>query len=293
MRSIFAVSVLAASFVFTGCAAQSGLETDEETVGDADEALTSYGKSLIGAWRVQDSYSFDLNELVLKADGTFIWHHNIFCVKAPCPTRDEGRFIAYKPAAGTVQGRIRLLGETFGVRQYVVVIGGDGTIKLSRFGNTAKLDNVKNWCQQPVDCEGQIATVAVRCALGYHAVDVCTETNSCSKNCEKDKPAPAACVVTGCSGQLCADSSRITTCEYRAEYACYKSATCERDAAGACGWRKTAALTKCLSGGACTYDDPNKSYVGKSTEECSLIKFMCAAGMTYFSDACGCGCQKI
>lgn len=290
MRSIFAL-LAAASLVFSGCAAQSAAEGEDEIVGDADEALTSYGASLVGAWRVMDGYSLDLNELVLKADGTFIWHHNIFCVKAPCPTRDEGKFIAYKPAAGSVQGRVRLVGKEFGVRQYVVVKGFDGTIKLSRYGNTAKLENIGNWCGQPTDCAGQTSTIMIKCAGGYHSVDVCTETSSCSKNCVKDEPKPAACVVTGCSGQICADSARFTTCEFRPEYACYKTAICERDAAGACGFRKTAALTKCLTGSTCSLDDPTKTYVGTSPEQCTLIRFVCAEGKTYFSNDCGCGCE--
>jgi len=296
MRSIFAVSVVAAAFVFAGCAVQSDVTTDDEAaVGEADAALTAYGKSLIGAWSKVSDNGLDLDNLVLRADGTFIWHHNIMCFTTPCPTRDEGKFIAYKPTSGSVMGRVRLMGNEFGTRQYGVTKGYDGTIKLSRYGNSAKFENVQNWCQQPTDCAGQIATVAVRCAVGYKAVDVCTETSSCSKSCEPEAPAPKACVVTGCSGQICADSDRITTCEYRAEYACYKSATCERGVDGACGWRQTTELKTCLAGGGTTcdfYADPAKRYVGKSPDECMLIKFFCEEGTHYFSDSCGCGCQN-
>lgn len=53
------------------------------------------------------------------------------------------------------------------------------------------------------------------------------------------------CRVTGCSGQICADDDRITTCEYRAEYACYPAARCERQTDGRCGWTETAELTRC------------------------------------------------
>ncbi|KYF88003.1 hypothetical protein BE20_00240 [Sorangium cellulosum] len=31
---------------------------------------------------------------------------------------------------------------------------------------------------------------------------------------------PGRCVVTGCSGQVCADQDVLTTCEWREEYAC-------------------------------------------------------------------------
>ncbi|AUX46201.1 uncharacterized protein SOCE26_077060 [Sorangium cellulosum] len=58
---------------------------------------------------------------------------------------------------------------------------------------------------------------------------------------------PAPCVVTGCSGQICADEHVVTTCEYREEYACYaEHSVCERGASGACGWRQTPELDACI-----------------------------------------------
>ena len=59
------------------------------------------------------------------------------------------------------------------------------------------------------------------------------------------------CVVGGCSSQLCVEandaSGGISTCEYRAEYACYKNATCERQHNGKCEWTETAQLRACLA----------------------------------------------
>lgn len=60
---------------------------------------------------------------------------------------------------------------------------------------------------------------------------------------------PLGCVVSGCSGQLCVEASGegvVTTCEYREEYACYKTAVCERQASGQCGWTETPGLAQCL-----------------------------------------------
>src|SRR5690606_32230245 len=58
-----------------------------------------------------------------------------------------------------------------------------------------------------------------------------------------DEPPPqAACVVGGCSGQLCYEEGSgggISTCEFLPEYACYDAAACERQADGACGWTQT------------------------------------------------------
>jgi hypothetical protein len=62
---------------------------------------------------------------------------------------------------------------------------------------------------------------------------------------------PDRCTTGGCSGQLCGEAGVMrditTTCEYRKEYACYKSAVCERQATGECGWTETAELTQCLT----------------------------------------------
>jgi hypothetical protein len=59
------------------------------------------------------------------------------------------------------------------------------------------------------------------------------------------------CMVGGCSGQLCLDAKlegdMMTTCEYRAEYACHQVATCERQVSGQCGWTMTSGLAQCLS----------------------------------------------
>ncbi len=55
-----------------------------------------------------------------------------------------------------------------------------------------------------------------------------------------------ACVVSGCSGQICADEEMMSTCEFREEYACYKNAKCERQTSGKCGWTETAALRTCI-----------------------------------------------
>lgn len=54
------------------------------------------------------------------------------------------------------------------------------------------------------------------------------------------------CLVTGCSGQICSDEDVITTCEYKDEYVCYKTAKCEKQEDGTCGWTPTEDLVTCL-----------------------------------------------
>ncbi len=60
----------------------------------------------------------------------------------------------------------------------------------------------------------------------------------------------SGCMVGGCSGQLCLDASdgdMASTCEWREAYACYQTATCERQSDGACGWTETKELTQCVT----------------------------------------------
>jgi eight-cysteine-cluster-containing protein len=56
----------------------------------------------------------------------------------------------------------------------------------------------------------------------------------------------APCVVSGCSGQICAGEPLFSTCEWRPEYACFASATCAPQPGGGCGWSMTDALRACL-----------------------------------------------
>lgn len=62
-------------------------------------------------------------------------------------------------------------------------------------------------------------------------------------------PAAGECIKTGCSGTVCAEPGDdvITTCEYKAEYACYQDAKCERQPDGSCGWTQTPELAACLA----------------------------------------------
>ncbi len=54
------------------------------------------------------------------------------------------------------------------------------------------------------------------------------------------------CYVGGCSSQLCtSEPDMASTCEYREEYACYQTATCEVQATGECGWTETEELKSC------------------------------------------------
>jgi hypothetical protein len=85
----------------------------------------------------------------------------------------------------------------------------------------------------------QCAAIRFRCDEGNRPF-----FDDCGCGCE---PLPA-CARGGCSGQLCLEEGddRVTTCEWREEYACYDRATCERQGDGSCGWTPTDELEACL-----------------------------------------------
>ncbi|MEO6773252.1 MAG: DUF6748 domain-containing protein [Kofleriaceae bacterium] len=56
------------------------------------------------------------------------------------------------------------------------------------------------------------------------------------------------CYIGGCSNQVCSDHDGVlTTCLWKDEYACYQSATCERQGDGQCDWTPTPELDACLA----------------------------------------------
>ena len=58
---------------------------------------------------------------------------------------------------------------------------------------------------------------------------------------------PHSCFVGGCSGQLCSENrDAISTCEWKPQYACYRTASCERQTDGRCGWTQSPELKHCL-----------------------------------------------
>lgn len=57
------------------------------------------------------------------------------------------------------------------------------------------------------------------------------------------------CKIGGCSSQLCVEEdseNTMSTCEWTEAYACYRTATCEKQPSGSCGWTETTELKQCL-----------------------------------------------
>lgn len=54
------------------------------------------------------------------------------------------------------------------------------------------------------------------------------------------------CVISGCNSEICAEEEMASACLYLEKFACYKSATCEAQESGKCGWTFDEELSSCL-----------------------------------------------
>lgn len=60
--------------------------------------------------------------------------------------------------------------------------------------------------------------------------------------------AAAPCFVGGCSREICSDTRGIiSACLYSPEFACYKTAVCERQKNSECGWTESTKLGQCIA----------------------------------------------
>lgn len=89
-------------------------------------------------------------------------------------------------------------------------------------------------------------------SAGWHTVKAWLPTSTGARPEASTKvevlAAPQRCYVGGCSSHVCSDRPDvITTCDWRPQYACYRTATCARQANGQCGWTATTALQQCLA----------------------------------------------
>jgi hypothetical protein len=62
------------------------------------------------------------------------------------------------------------------------------------------------------------------------------------------KRTDGSCFIGGCSEQVCSDRTDfVTSCVWYEGYVCLRTARCERQPAGACGWTPTPELEACLA----------------------------------------------
>jgi hypothetical protein len=182
----------------------------------APKTVTGFGN--MGRFIVTEAWVAE-NDSV--SDGVFVKAHDngVRCIQAPCPTVTEKALNTSRSAniagidwsvGGFDPDQISKLTTEMFTRPGGVIVAGD------RY----------SFSENNVTAKGRTATAAYR-------------------RLEDVKP----CNVGGCSGQLCSDQEGggISICDWRDEYACYQTATCERQGDGLCGWTETAELNACLA----------------------------------------------
>lgn len=267
-------SLAVSGFAVAGCAADPSAAPGEDDVAEDTEVsqdeLQSRARKFVGNfyWDAASSGDFvDFETLTLNDNGKYtakvdsgLVNPAVRCIRFPCTLPEAGSWTTVMSG-----GKLRIKVDPTGskpARSYIASITPSGVLSLTRFGATTKL-----FKQAGITCAN------VRCAAGTHcemrginggsipvcladppvltcASVLCAPNTTCTETATGPKCVPIAqpsCVKTGCSGQICADDHRISTCEFRPEYACYASATCERQSNGSCGWTQTPALTSCLA----------------------------------------------
>ncbi len=246
--TLLSLACLAAgSFAFTGCTADTtdGSATDAEDPGVSQDELSSRAAQFIGAysWRASDSGDFvDFQQLALKADGSYtakvdsgLVNPAVRCIAFPCTLPEAGTWLVVK-SGGQLKIKVNPTGPKPSRSYLASIVSQSRTLTLTRFSQSTTLFSDSSTCAN-VRCNS--STHCEMKGINGGAIPVCIAN--------PPPPPPAACITSGCSGQVCADQSVITTCDWRPQYACYHTATCERQPDGACGWTSTAALTSCLA----------------------------------------------
>lgn len=90
--------------------------------------------------------------------------------------------------------------------------------------------------------DASAARQAVQDFVGFVKVKIDEAKDALTERVVETKP----CVPTGCSGEVCSDEDIVTTCEFREDYLCFRTAKCERQRSGRCGWTQTPGLNACL-----------------------------------------------
>jgi hypothetical protein len=237
-----AAASLVALVAISGCAADT---TDPSNADGTEDPGVSQDEL---SWRASDSGDFvDFQQLTLKANGSYtakvdsgLVNPAVRCIAFPCTLPESGTWTVLK-SGSQLKLKVDPTGPKPSRSYYVTINSLSRTLSVTRFAHTSLLFSDTSTCAN-VRC-----TATTHCemkGINGGALPVCIA------NPPPPPPPPppaAACAPSGCSGQVCADHSVITTCDWRPAYACYQTAACERQADGACGWTSTAALSSCLA----------------------------------------------
>lgn len=161
--------------------------------------------------------------------GTFylVRDRGVRCITFPCPTHREAKLnSSYSRNIAGVNLEGAALGENNAPAVYAAMTGPDGVIVAGR---------------------DVVVTGPGGRSFELRATQVYVRSKTDSGPTRPETGSTKPCIKTGCSSQICSDTSVVSTCEFRPEYACYQKAACERQRDGNCGFTKTPELTACLA----------------------------------------------
>jgi hypothetical protein len=183
----------------------------------------NFGK--LGTLQVTESWS-------AASDGVFagtfyrVRDLGVRCITHPCPTHEEAKLNSTSKrkiagvdltAAGAGEEQLGRATEAMTAPEGIIVAGSDVPVK----GPGGK-------------------SFTLKARQFYLRANTSTAKD--------EKPGKTkACIKTGCSGIICADQELMSTCEWKEEYECYRTARCERQSNGQCGFTQTRELTECIA----------------------------------------------
>lgn len=174
LRSTLSLLLVAS---LAGCAAESSSEGDSESlVASSDDALSAFGKLLVGDYKSAAPHP----TFSLEKDSGYAWDTGIRCITTPCPSGDAGGFSIWRDYAG---------------RRYVRLLSNDG--KITRW---FRVDSLK-----PVTLVGVFGTTGTF-KLTTGAPPGCTATSECAagEQCLSSActPRPSCAQVTAPDGKF-------------------------------------------------------------------------------------------
>lgn len=145
--------------------------------------------------------------------------------------------------------------------KHITILMGWSRDTVGTIIGAPSIGDLEAYIGKPVEVYARVNTDKTYTLYGSEGfyVKVLSSTASTTTPVTKPPTAGAACVVGGCSAQLCVDPTEeptVSTCIYKEQYACYKTAECKRQTSGQCGWTETSTLKSCLAKPSTTTDQP-------------------------------------